>query len=141
MSDISERIFSVIEDPVLMSLATVTPDGKPWVRYVMGVGGHDLTIRFTTFLGSRKVMHIKSNPEVHIACGVTSPEKAERYLQIQGRGEVSTDPTEKNEMWKDYLQAYFSGPDDPDYCVVIVKPYRIEYVTMTGSSPDVWEAP
>jgi general stress protein 26 len=139
MSDLKERIFRVIEEPTLMSFATVTPDRRPWVRYVMGVGNEDLTIRFTTFLNSRKVAHIRANPEVHISCGVTSPETAERYLQIEGRAEVSTDPLVREEMWKDYLIAYFSGADDPSYCVVIVRPHRIEYVTMTGHSPEVWE--
>lgn len=141
MSDLKRTIFRVIEDPILMSLATITPDGRPWVRYVMGVGREDLTIRFTTFLNSRKAGHIRDNPEVHITCGVTSPETAERYLQIQGRAEVSTDEAVKEEMWKDYLVAYFDGPRDPNYCVVIVRPYRIEYVTMSGRSPEIWEAP
>ncbi len=37
-------------------------------------------------------------------------------------------------------QSYFSGPDDPNYFVVIVKPYRIELMQMTEMIPQVWEA-
>ena len=37
-------------------------------------------------------------------------------------------------------QSYFSGPDDPNYFVVIVKPYRIELMQMTKMIPQVWEA-
>jgi general stress protein 26 len=38
------------------------------------------------------------------------------------------------------LKEYLSGPDDPNYCIVIVKPYRIELMGMTEMIPQVWEA-
>jgi general stress protein 26 len=106
----------------------------------MGFGADDLSIRFVTSLQTRKIAHIKSNSEVHLACGAASPEETERYLQISGTAEVTTDETERNLCWNDNLKAYFSGPDDPTYCVVVVKPYRIEYSTMTEMMPKVWEA-
>ena len=140
MGELKEKILGVIKTPQLMSLATVTEEGKPWVRYVMGFGADDLTIRCVTSLQTRKVAHIKSNPNVHLTCGAASLEETERYLQISGRAEVTTDETERNLCWNDHLKAYFSGPDDPKYCVVIVKPYRIEYYTMTEMAPKVWEA-
>jgi general stress protein 26 len=142
MGELKEKILTVIRTPQLMSLATVTEDGKPWVRYVMGFGSDDLTIRFVTSLQTRKVTQIKNNPEVHFTCGAASSslQETEHYLQICGQAEVTTDETERNLCWNDNLKAYFSGPDDPDYCVVIVKPYRIEYTTMTEMTPKVWEA-
>ena len=140
MDDLKEKILAVIKTPQLMPLATVTEDGKPWVRYVMGFGADDMTIRIVTSLRTRKAAQIKSNPEVHLTCGAASPEETERYLQISGRAEVSTEETERNLCWNDHLKAYFSGPDDPNYCVVIVNPYRIEYSTMTEMAPKVWEA-
>jgi general stress protein 26 len=140
MDELKEKILAVIKTPQLMSLATLTEDGRPWVRYVMGFGTDDLSIRFVTSLQTRKIAQIKNNPEVHLTCGAATPEETEHYLQISGQAEVTTDETERNLCWNDNLKAYFSGPDDPNYCVVIVKPYRIEYYTMTEMMPKVWEA-
>lgn len=58
------------------------------------------------------------NPEVHLTTGVKSIETAESYLQIQG---------------------VFSGPDDPNYCVCRITPYRIEYHKMGPVPAEVWE--
>jgi general stress protein 26 len=140
MTDLKETIYNIIRIPQLMGLATVTEDGKPWVRYVMGFGTEDLTIRFVTGLPSRKVGQIKNNPEVHMIAGGTTLEETQRYLQIQGTAEITTDKEVRHRLWREELKAYFSGPDDPIYCVGIVKPYRIEYNTMTEMTPQVWEA-
>ncbi len=140
MTELEEKIFAAIKTPQLMPLATVTDEGKPWVRYVMGFGAEDLTIRFVTGLQSRKVGQINKNPEVHMLCGASTLEETEYYLQISGTAEITTDEEERHGLWRDELKAYFSGPDDPNYCIGIVKPYRIEYYTMTEMTPQVWEA-
>jgi general stress protein 26 len=140
MTDLEEKIYGAIKSPQLMSLATVTEDGKPWVRYVMGFGSEDLAVQFVTSLRSRKVAQIKNNPEVHLVCGASVLEQTQPYLQISGRAEITTDEEERQRCWKDELKAYFSGPDDPNYCIGVVEPYRIEYYTMTDMTPQVWEA-
>lgn len=38
------------------------------------------------------------------------------------------------------LQNIFSGPDDPNYAVCKITPYRIEYQSMSMVPPEVWEA-
>ena len=91
----------------------------------MMVGEKDLTMKFTTSMKSRKVVQIKNNPEVHITCGVSDIMTATQYLQIQGKAKISRDKTLCKEMWQDFHKRYFSGPDDPNFCVGIVKPYRI----------------
>ena len=139
MSDLAQRIFTIIKEPYLASFATITEDGKPWVRYVTPHASEDLTIRFSTFIGSRKVAQIKKNPEVHLTCGVTDPATAQTYLQIQGKAELSTDKAEREAFWNDYLKRYFKGPDDPNYGIIIVKPYRIELYTMGNFKPEVWK--
>ena len=139
MSDLTQRIFTIIREPHLASFATIAEDGKPWVRYVMCHASEDLTIRFSTFVGSRKVAQIKKNPEVHVTCGVTDLATAQSYLQIQGKAEFSTDKAEREAYWDDHLKKYFKGPDDPNYGIIIVKPYRIELYTMGNNKADVWE--
>jgi general stress protein 26 len=139
MSDLAQRILTIIKEPHLASFATTAEESKPWVRYVTCQASEDLTIRFSTFIGSRKVAQLKKNPEVHLTCGVTDLATAQTYLQIQGKAELSTDKAEREAFWNDYLTRYFKGPDDPNYGIIIVKPYRIELYTMGNFKPEVWK--
>jgi len=141
MADIKTRIMEVIgRGPFMASLATVTGDGKPWTRYMMGIANDDMEIRFSTFASARKVEQIRNDPEVHITCGVDDPEDWETYLQIQGRAEVTGDSSEKAAFWNESIAEIFEGPDDPNYAVVIVRPYRIEVNTIGSMTPEVWES-
>lgn len=138
MTDLKGRILQIIKQFQLSGFATITEDGKPWVRYVMAIGGEDMEIRFASFVSARKVKQIALNPEVHLTCGVTDPEKVAPYLQIQGRARFTTEKGERHAFWNDILKPIFSGPDDLNYGVVIVTPYRIEYCTPEKHEPEVW---
>jgi len=130
MSDLKQRIFDASKEMQLINFATITEEGKPWVRYVMGKADSDLTFRFCTHLESRKVPQINNNPNVHICLGVSSLETAQNWVQVQGTAEISTDRNERDAYWFDDLNNYFKGPDDPSYCIVIIKPSRIELGAM-----------
>jgi len=138
MSDLQQRILDIIHKPQLAALATVTEKNNPWVRYVVTVGGGDFTIRCATFVESRKVEHIKNNPNVHITCGVNSLTKMQPYLQIQGQARVTTDKDERHSFFNEMLEPIFDGPDDPKYCIIVVEAYRIEYCTPGSYEPEVW---
>ena len=140
MADLKQRILDITLKPQLTNLATITEDGKPWVRYVITIGSDDMTIRCATFVTSRKVKHIGKNEEVHLSCGVDDPASMAPYLQIQGTAELAIDDAERQAMWYDELEPIFSGPDDPNYGVLVIKPYRIEYWTPEVFEPEVWEA-
>ncbi len=139
MSDLKQRIIDAAGEMQLVSFATVKDDGKPWVRYVMAKAGSDLVFRFCTHLESRKVAQMKNNPNVHLSLGVSSLETAKNWVQVEGTAEVTTDRAELDAFWIDDLKNYFSGPDDPSYSVVIIKPSRIELGTMGNMAPEVWE--
>lgn len=139
MTDLKQRIFEAARELQLANFATVTEDGKPWVRYVMAKADKDLLFRFCSRLDTRKIRHIKKNPNVHISLGVSNLETARNWLQVEGKAEVSTDKNERHEFWFDELKNFFKGPDDPDYCIVIVRPSRIELGTMSSAQPEVWE--
>ncbi|MCK5516103.1 MAG: pyridoxamine 5'-phosphate oxidase family protein [Desulfobulbaceae bacterium] len=138
MPDLEQRILDIIHKPQLAALATVTEQHNPWVRYVLTVGGGDLVVRCATFVDSRKVKHIESNPDVHLTCGVNSLQEMQPYLQIQGLARVSTDKEERHGFWNDMLAPIFDGPDDPKYSIIIVEPYRIEYCIPGSYEPEVW---
>jgi len=138
MPDLKQRIFEIIAEPHLACLATLTSDNKPWVRYVVAVGDDDLTLRFASYIDSRKIEQIKTNPEVHMTSGVSNLADPSPYLQIQARATVSTEHSERHGFWNEKLRSIFDGPDDPLYCVVILSPYRIEYCRQGPYEPDVW---
>jgi general stress protein 26 len=140
MADLKERIYEVLGGGQLASLATVTEDGKPWVRYVMTVTREDMVIRFATFITSRKVGQIAKNPEVHLTCGVPDLQTMKPYLQVQGRAELKTDEKERHGFWNAILADIFKGPDDPNYGVMVIEPYRIEYWMPGKFEPEVWTA-
>ena len=139
MSNVKQRIFDIAKELQLINFATLTKDGKPWVRYVVGKADNELVFRFCTHLETKKVGQIKNNPNVHISSGASDLETAKHWLQVEGIAEISTDKTERQSFWFDELKNYFTGPDDPNYCVVIVKPSRIELGTMGQMTPEVWE--
>jgi general stress protein 26 len=138
MADLQERILDIITKPQLSSLATITADGKPWVRYVMAMADDNLTLRFATFVQARKVTQIAANPEVHLTAGVTSPMDMKPYVQIQGRAVFTTDQEKRHAFWTPMLAPIFDGPDDPKYGVIEMTPYRIELCTPGSYEPEVW---
>lgn len=140
MSELKQRIFEAAKDFQLINFASITENGKPWVRYVVGKVDNQLVFRFCTFIGSRKVGQIRKNPNVHISLGAKDLETAKHWIQVEGRAEVTTDKTERESFWFDQLKNYYSGPDDPNYCIIIVRPSRIEFGTMGSMTPEVWQA-
>lgn len=140
MSDLKERIFDAAKDLQLINFATITVDGRPWVRYVVGKADRDLVFRFCTRKDTKKVGEIRKDPNVHISMGAANLETAKHWLQVEGAAEIAFDKAEREAFWFDGLRNYFSGPDDPDYCIVIVRPSRIEFGTMGLMSPEVWQS-
>ncbi len=140
MAAVKEKISKVLKNHHFAVLATVTTDKKPkpWVRYVFVNSDKDFNLWFASFKDSRKVIQIKKNPEVHLTLGVDSSDEMGNYLQIQGKAKLVTDKKTLKTKWKKDWANYFKGPEDPNYSIISVKPYRIEFVTMKGA--EVWEA-
>ena len=138
MSDLRQRILDILTPPHLACLATVTEDGKPWVRYMIPRASDDMTIRVCCKADSRKVGHVALHPEVHFTCGVTDPRQIGTYLQILGLAQFDTSPAERHAFWDPHLENIFEGPDDPNYALLIIKPYRIEVWGEATQTPEVW---
>ena len=142
MTDVVKRILETLraEPAFLCALATVTEAGRPSVRTMRAAIDDDLTIRAPTFVGTDKVAEIRACPEVHIACGSTDSERPGSYFRIEGRAEISVDPTDRRLAWNDRLAKWFDGPDDPNYAVVRVLPYRIAALPIGGGpAAEIWE--
>lgn len=144
MSDMKEKILGIIGHPFLAAFATVTPDGKPWVRYVVAMADPaDMTIRFATFANARKVQQIKANPAVHLTGGATDLMSAAPYVQVEGTAQLIQEKKKLHAAWNDMLANYFQGPDDPNYALIEITPSRIELWGANAENPmqpEVWEA-
>ena len=140
MSDLKAKILEKMKTHTLASFATLTDRRKPWTRYVVVSADDQMNIWFATFKGSRKVRQIADNPEVHLTLGVGDMQNAVSWLQVEGRAEILEDRETKQTVWYDMLEPIFTGPDDPNYVVCKVAPYRIEYYRMNEQKPDIWEA-
>jgi len=73
-------------------------------------------IKWLTFCAS-----ISTNKAKRIAkCnrGSVCVNSSEYNISLIGTLEIITDPEIKKEMWYEVLQHHWSGPDDPDYCVL-----------------------
>ncbi len=138
--ELQRRILAKLTGHTLCALATVTENGRPWVRYVTPFADENLTLWLATFANSRKVGQIRKNPEVHLTTGVTDIQGSMPYLQVEARAEILTDEETKKAVWSDYLANIFSGPDDPNYVVCRIIPYRIEWQPSGAVPPEVWEA-
>ena len=136
--DLKEKIYNIMKEFPLAALATVTEDGRPWVRFIMIAVEKDLSIKFSTPLNSRKVVQINRKPEVHLTCGESLVDSLAPYLQVEGKARITWDETLRKQMWTNTLKRYFTGPDDTNYGVGIIEPYRIEYFSRS-ETPEVWE--
>ena len=141
MSDVRAKVIEMLRVPQLAALATITTSGLPWTRYVMVQSDDGFKIRSAVSLDSRKVDQIAKNPEVHITFGINDPQTdlSKPYVQIQGRAKVVSDQAAKDAYWFDMLSMVFNGPDDPNYAVMIVEPYRVELNNPGEMVPEIWE--
>jgi general stress protein 26 len=138
MSDLEKRIREILDTPRTAALATISESGAPWVRYVTIRAERDLTLSLCTALSSRKAREIAADPRVHLTCGELRPPNDSVFLQIAGRAEVCKDADTKARYWQEEWRRYFTGPDDPDYVIILVRPDRIECNGPGSIAPDVW---
>lgn len=131
------QIRALLAKPSIGCLGTVTEKGAPWVRYVVAMGD-EKRVRFASFLSSRKVAHIRKNPKVHLTLGIDSMETMGAYLQIDGTAKIVTAKKELLAYWNPHLTRYYSGPDDPEYCLIDVTPKLIEH-NGTDMKVTVWK--
>ena len=125
MCDIHEQARQALTHSFVGSLATVDADGRPWVRSIMFRVEDGLVLRFATTRSSRKLQQIQHQPLVHISGGGGRMEAMTKYFQIEGRASILEGPEIREAFWQPGFQAYFDGPQDPEYTVVEIQPIRV----------------
>jgi general stress protein 26 len=112
--------------PKVAALATVNEEGAPAIR-PMSLHADGLTLYSATMLDSRKVAHIRHNPNVALTTSADPSDLASPYVVISARAEILTDRRTRKARWSKHLEMYFDGLDDPNYCVLRYTPVTIEY--------------
>ena len=135
---LKKKILKVISGMKLASLATIK-DKKPWVRLVAS-HNDGLTLYISTFASSRKAGQIEKNPNVHVTIGGSLGNLEAPYVQITARANIRHDAAVRRKCWHKYMKKYYSGPDDPEYVVIEVKPQIIEYMDTEINKPLIYRA-
>jgi len=96
------------------TLAVIDEDGYPSASTlsISKAGG----IKWLTFLSG-----LKSNKAKRISScsrGSVCINSPKFNITLVGTLEIMTDPEIKKEMWQEPLGDIYSGPDDPEYCVI-----------------------
>ncbi len=110
MATIPEQYKDLFERPILVSLATLMPDGQPQVTPVWGDldGTH---IRVNTAAGRQKHKNMAERPQVTVL--LVDPENGQRYIEV--RGEVTTISPEGGDAHIDALAKKYIGVDTYPY--------------------------
>ncbi|ANE45198.1 general stress protein [Paenibacillus swuensis] len=134
-SNLERKIIKAMDNNPIGSLATV--EGKlPRNRYMMLF--HDgLTVYMATDKKTHKVEELEENPNVHLLFGMEK-----EIVSLEGTCTISDDKDLRHKLWNKEFENWYSGPDDPDYVVLVVEPSRIEYSLNSeeNTEMEVWEA-
>ena len=96
-------VLSLIDSDGFPTASVLTPskaDGINWVT-------------FATLLDENRAIRSANCNRASVCFGTT-----EHCVNLVGEIEVITSADVKREMWYDALKGYFTGPDDPGYCVL-----------------------
>ena len=85
---IPESHMDLVEQPIVATLTTITPDGKPHATVIWRFfdGSHFL---FITSRHLQKAKNIEANPQVSLL--VIDPQNSGRYLEVRGVVEEITE--------------------------------------------------
>ena len=147
-----DRVWDIIEKVGVCMLTT---------RFGGGLRARPLEARpereagviwFVTDARSDKEHEIEA---AHDVCLVFVDHAAKAYLSITARAEVQDDHTQAAAIWQATDNAWWEGPDDPNVCVLRVKPviaelwdgpsstavaiYEFAKASLTGQEPNLGE--
>lgn len=96
------------------TLITIDPDGSPVPTTISPSRSEGIRwITFCTGLGAPSPVRLGQNNKAAVCLNAPT-----YHISLTGTAEVCTDPEICREMWYDGLANHFSGPDDPNFCVI-----------------------
>ncbi|MCL2579862.1 MAG: pyridoxamine 5'-phosphate oxidase family protein [Oscillospiraceae bacterium] len=103
--------LALIDEDGFPTSAVLTPSKSDGIRW----------LTFGTLLDENRAIRSSVNNRASVCFG-----SAAHCVNLVGEIQVVTDADVKREMWYDALNAFFIGPDDPNYCVLkfVTKRYK-----------------
>jgi len=132
------KLVAIFRKCPVITLCTAAGN-TPYGRTMVATTHDDLSMTTATFLNSRKVSQIRENPLVCLVSSMDSELPNRPYGIVQAVATVHTDTETKRACWVQSLDVFFSGPEDPNYAVIRLKPVRAEYWTFEHHEPNVLE--
>jgi general stress protein 26 len=118
-----DRVWEIIEKVGVAMLTTRFDDGLR-ARPLEARPDHNTgVIWFVTDLRSAKEHEIEAEHDVGL---VFIDHKDKAYLSITACAEVRRDHAKAAEIWKSTDNAWWNGPDDPNVCLLRVRPITAE---------------
>ena len=105
-------VISLIDEDGFPTMSTITPaksDGVNWIT-------------FGTLLSHNRAKRTLANKKASVCFDSNA-----YCVNLVGEMEVITSPDVKKDMWYDGLAGFFTGPDDPEYCVLKFTTKRYKY--------------
>jgi general stress protein 26 len=131
--DIKNRIVDYLRSHNILTLATVTPDGKPLAHTVTYVSD-GLTVYFGTYKTTRKAQNITHNPHVAYSVDEDYADWSKiQGIQMSGNASPITDQNEMGRIWNKFLEKFPAAkdlPQSPDMVIFKIIPscgYFIDY--------------
>ncbi len=128
----AKQAMQVISQFPISQFGTVDVEGFPNVRAMFTAKVEDdFTTFFATSSHTAKVSEIKANNKVIVVWATPFDDmKNWKSVMLKGVAEVTDDPKIKKDTWLDMMNNFYSGPDDPNYVVVRIKPESVKMVDM-----------
>lgn len=115
--------FSPDKDPYCV-LALLDGEGYPTASTLTAADAKGIEeLYFSTGLSSRKVERIHQSNRASVCFS-----GLEYNITLVGTIEICVDAQLKKEMWYAPLSHHFSGPEDPEYCVLKFKTERYSFL-------------
>lgn len=109
-------VHSGLSDKILVCALGMTElDGTPTVAAITAASSEGIQwVTFSTGLSANKVKRLNAGNTNAAVCFLS-----ETYnVSLMGTLELLTDPATKRATWYDALGRHFTGPDDPEFCVL-----------------------
>ena len=113
-----KKALELIERSQESYFATIDGQGRPAIRGMMIWRREGLKkVWYAGFSYSRKMVNLGENPAAGVYMWGRDGQKI-AALALTGSARVLRDQAARHEFWESSLLEYYTGPDDPDYCII-----------------------
>ena len=148
-AEIEEEFTARVSRIVWCTVATVDRQGRPRTRILHPIW-EGSTGWIATGRNSLKEKHLAANPYLSVSYW----DQEHQQVYVDAKAEWQDDQVEKLRVWNLYKETpgpygydpaiiWQAGPDDPEYGLLKLTPWRIELYALkdlvTGAEPKIWK--